>query len=132
MRKIKTLTAIFTAIMALAAAVVSADAAYVIHSVRGNVIVTSRGNSRRAAKGEEIHPSDKVNISPGSVLEIRNDETNAVYTSVNHGEMAVSQLMHDSKARASNHRANVNSRLNFAGGRGKGRSQAASTPSAAL
>ena len=96
----------------------SALSAYRIHSVKGNVTVISGGKSVSAVKGSKILPSDKVHIPEGAVLEVINDINNTIYTSTATGDMTLTRLMLDSKAKASDNASAINSRLNF-----KGRSQ---------
>lgn len=90
------------------------EAAYVIHSVKGDVILTSRNKKIPAAKGVFIMPSDMLTIPQGAKIEIRNDANNTIYSSVRSGDMTVSSIIHESRALATDNSANINSRLKFA------------------
>lgn len=95
--------------------VTGAEAAYVIHSVKGHVSIISGGRSAPAVKGARIAPADKLDIAQGAVIEIINDINNTVYTSTTSGQMTVTRLMLDSRSAAADNAGNVNKHLKFAG-----------------
>lgn len=110
----KILRHLFTVLIAATTAL-SVSATYRVHSVKGIVTITSAGKSSTATKGDKVLPSDMVNIPEGAVLEVINDINNTIYTSTASGKMTLTRLMLDSKSKAADNAAAVNSRLKFAG-----------------
>lgn len=112
MERLKSLVILF--LMAVAA-VPACRAAYVVHSVRGNVLIVSSGSRVAAEAGMKVSPADNVVVPEGASIEILNDINNTIYSSTTSGEMSFTRLMLDAKALAADNSANINSRLNFAG-----------------
>lgn len=109
----------FLMIMLLAA---GGNAAYIVHSVEGNVKLESGGKVSEVAKGMKISPSDVIDIPANSKLEIFNELDGKIYTAVKPGKLSVIRLMLDAKQLASDNGANVKQQLNV-GKNGNGGSE---------
>lgn len=100
--------------LALVAIFLPAAATYIVHSLTGNVKISSSGKVSAAAKGDKLKASDLLSIPQGGSIEIRDDSDNKIYSSLKPGNLSVSMLISQSKAKAADNSANINSRLKFA------------------
>lgn len=82
-------------------------AAYVVHSVTGNVTLVADGKSIPLKKGMKVNPSDIIEISDKAEVEILNELDSKIYTSINTGKLSVMRIMLDAKQKASDNSANV-------------------------
>lgn len=95
---------IFTAIVS--------NAAYIVHSVSGNVKIEVGGKVSVLTKGMKVKPSDVIDIPADGKLEIYNELDGKIYTSVNHGKLSVIRLMLDATKKASDNSGAVKGQLN--------------------
>ncbi len=86
---------------------------YVIHSVKGNIKVSSAGKISSCAKGDKLKPSDLLSIPEGASIEIRDEKDNKIYTSTKSGHTSVGMLISRSIQQSGDNAANINSRLKF-------------------
>ena len=89
------------------------NAAFVVHSITGNVTVIKGGTSRPLKKGEKVAPGDNVNIPADGTLEIINDVNNTIYTSTSSGTYSVSRMLLDAKSKAADNSTALKDRLRF-------------------
>ncbi len=89
----------------------AAEAAYVVHSVSGNVGLVAKGETTPLKKGMTIGPSDVIDIPENGKLEIFNELDGKVYSSVKSGRFSVIRLMLDAKDQASDNAGNVKGQL---------------------
>lgn len=90
-----------------------AFAHYTVHSVSGAVKIESNGKIVDAKKGMALKATDNVTIPDGSKIEVLNDVDKRIYTSIKPGTLSVTRLMIDARGAASDHNANIASRIRF-------------------
>lgn len=98
-------------IVALLACPLAVEAAYVVHSVSGNVGLVAKGSTTPLKKGMSVGPSDVIDIPENGKLEIFNELDGKVYSSVKSGRFSVIRLMLDAKDQASDNAGNVKGQL---------------------
>lgn len=103
------LTFLFAFVLFLA----TSEAAYVVHSVEGNITVITGQTSSPLKKGMTVSPSDMIDIPAGATLEIYNELDKKIYTSVKSGRLSVIRLMLDAKEKAADNAANVGSQMSM-------------------
>ncbi|MDE7411608.1 MAG: hypothetical protein K2M94_06180 [Paramuribaculum sp.] len=91
---------------------VSANA-YIIHSVNGNVKVSSGGKITSAIKGNYLKKSDLISVPEGGGIKILDESTKKIYTSVTSGNTSVENLISQSLEKAADNAGQLNSRLHF-------------------
>lgn len=94
----------------------SANAAYIVHSVAGNVNLIQKGKTIPLKKGMKVGPSDIIDIPTKGQLEIYNELDSKIYTSVKEGKLSVIRLMLDAKNVAADNGGAVSRQVNVAKG----------------
>lgn len=103
-------------IMVLIFSAMTADAAYIVKGVTGNVKLISGGKSAELKEGMKISPSDVIDIPEGGSLDVFNELDNKIYTSVKTGQLSVIRLMLDAQQKASDNRGNVHDQMSVGKG----------------
>lgn len=104
---------LLTLFISLVLFLATCEAAYVVHSVDGDVKVITGNTSSPLKKGMTVSPSDMIDIPSGATLEIYNELDKKVYTSVKSGRLSVIRLMLDAKEKAADNAANVGSQMSM-------------------
>lgn len=103
-------------IMVLIFSAMTADAAYIVRGVTGNVKLISGDKSTELKEGMKISPSDVIDIPEGGSLDVFNELDNKIYTSVKTGQLSVIRLMLDAQQKASDNRGNVHDQMSVGKG----------------
>ncbi len=90
------------------------SAELVVHSVNGNIKISSGGKISIANVGKTVNKNDLLSIPQKGSIEILDKETNKIFKSLKPGNISVGMIIADSKSKASDHLSNINSRLKFA------------------
>lgn len=93
--------------------------AYVVNSVTGEVTVRTGAKKAKATKGNKLTNDAVLSIPAGSSIKILDELTSTEYTSVSTGVMTVDELINESKNKARDNAAQVNSTVTLAAPRGK-------------
>lgn len=86
-------------------------AAYIVHSVTGDVKLETKGKSVPLKTGMTVNPSDMIDIPANGSVDIYNELDSKIYTSVKPGKLSVIRLMLDAKQKASDNSSNVKDHL---------------------
>ncbi len=98
------------------AGTLTADAAFVVRSVKGNVTATRAGKPVALKAGMTVSPGEKLNVPEGAVLSVKNDVNNNIYTSTKAGSFTLSRMMLDADVSAGGNITAINERLKVGGG----------------
>ncbi len=102
-------------ILAMSLAGLSAQAAFIVREVKGNVTVSKGGQEVALKAGMKVTPADKVTIPQGGQLKVTNDVNNNIYTSTHDGTFTISRMMLDADVEAGSNISAINSRLKVGG-----------------
>lgn len=89
------------------------SAELVVHSVTGNVKISSGGKISTLTKGSKLGKKDILSIPQNGILEIIDTQTNRIYKSIKSGHTSVGMIISCSESKAADNLSNINSRLKF-------------------
>lgn len=107
----KSVARMLAMVVAAMGCVSTAGAAYIVHSVSGNVNIVKGSQTSPLQKGMTVNPSDLIDIPDNASVEIFNELDSKIYTSVKSGRLSVIRLMLDAKQKASDNSASVHGQL---------------------
>lgn len=103
----------FLLLIALTGVIISASAELVVHSIKGNVKISSGGKIAVLTQGRTVAKSDLLSIPEGGSVEILDKDSRSIYSSLKPGNISVDILIRQSGNKAADNSANINSRLKF-------------------
>ena len=106
---------LFSVVFLLLSLSYSVKSAYIVHSVNGKVKCSVKGKISNVEVGTILDPKNMLSIPPGASIQIKDDATNKLYSSVSSGNMLVSTLVNESSAKAGKHLQTINSALKLSG-----------------
>ena len=98
-------------LLVLLLSAMTAEAAYIVREVTGNVKIISGGKSSDLKEGMKISPADVIDIPEGGSIDVFNELDNKIYSSVKTGQISVIRLMLDAQQKASDNRGNVHDQM---------------------
>lgn len=106
-------------ILAIFAIALSMKANYSIYGFSGNVVLVQGGQQIKLEKGMKVKPTDEIEIAPGAKVEIYNEKTKEIFSSVDEGKKSVMGIMLDARRQASKTTGAINDRMRFSNSGGE-------------